>query len=133
MSAGDLFWLFFFLAALQPALQRRMLDEARARLIRRLEQRRGSRVIAMIHRQETMSFLGFPVVRYLDIQDSEEILRAIHLTPAEMPLDLILHTPGGLVLAAEQVARALKGSSRPRDRLRPSLRNVGRNFDRPRR
>jgi ClpP class serine protease len=108
VSVGDLFWLFFFLAALQPALQRRMLDEARARLIRRLEQRRGSRVIAMIHRQETMSFLGFPVVRYLDIQDSEEILRAIHLTPAEMPLDLILHTPGGLVLAAEQVARALK-------------------------
>lgn len=108
MSLADLFWLFFILSALQPVIQRRMLDEARTRVLRLLERKRGSRVIAMIHRQETMSFLGFPVVRYLDIQDSEEILRAIHLTPQEMPIDLILHTPGGLVLAAEQVARALR-------------------------
>lgn len=108
MSLADIFWLFFILSALQPLIQRRMLEEARARLFRLVERKRGSRVIAMIHRQETMSFLGFPVVRYLDIQDSEEILRAIHLTPPEMPIDLILHTPGGLVLAAEQVARALR-------------------------
>jgi ClpP class serine protease len=108
VSLADLFWLFFILSALQPVIQRRMLDEARTRVLRQLERKRGSRVIAMIHRQETMSFLGFPVVRYLDIQDSEEILRAIHLTPDDMPIDLILHTPGGLVLAAEQVARALR-------------------------
>jgi hypothetical protein len=36
-----------------------------------------------------------PVARYIDINDSEEILRAIHLTPAETPIDLIVHTPGG--------------------------------------
>jgi ClpP class serine protease len=29
------------------------------------------------------------------------------LTPPEQPIDLILHTPGGLVLAAEQIAHAL--------------------------
>src|SRR5205807_1940655 len=33
--------------------------------------------------------------------------RAIRLTQPEQPLDLILHTPGGLVLAAEQIAKAL--------------------------
>ncbi len=108
MSALDLLWLFFIASALQPVVQRRMLEAARMRLLTLLERRRGSRVIAMIHRQETMSLLGFPLVRYIDIHDSEEVLRAIRLTPPQMPIDLILHTPGGLVLAAEQIALALR-------------------------
>src|SRR5437870_6279551 len=62
----------------------------------------------MIHRQETMSFLGFPIARYIDIEDSEQVLRAVRLTPPDMPIDFLLHTPGGLVLAAEQIAFALK-------------------------
>jgi ClpP class serine protease len=108
-SLSDLFWVFFIFTALQPILARRMLEQARLRLLARLEHRRGgSRVIAMIHRQETMSLLGFPFFRYIDIDDSEEILRAIRLTPEEVPIDLVLHTPGGLVLAAEQIALALQ-------------------------
>ena len=62
----------------------------------------------MVHRQETMRFLGFPLVRYIDINDSEEILRAIRLTDRDVPIDIVLHTPGGLVLAALQIARALR-------------------------
>ncbi len=108
MSLSDLFWLFFILTALQPILARRWQEQARLRLLTRLERARNSRVIALIHRQETMSLLGFPILRYIDIDDSEEILRAIRLTPDEMPIDLILHTPGGLVLAAEQIALALR-------------------------
>lgn len=108
MSISDLFWLFFIITAIQPILARRWLEQARLRLLARLERNRGSRVIALIHRQETMSLLGFPVFRYIDIDDSEEVLRAIRLTPEEMPIDLILHTPGGLVLAAEQIALALR-------------------------
>ncbi|RLA80013.1 MAG: hypothetical protein DRG33_03085, partial [Deltaproteobacteria bacterium] len=64
--------------------------------------------ILLVHRQETMSLLGFPIFRYIDIHDSEEVLRAIHMTDPEVPIDLILHTPGGLVLAALQIARAVK-------------------------
>jgi ClpP class serine protease len=62
----------------------------------------------MIHRQETMSLLGLPLSRFIDIEDSEQLLRAIRLTPDDMPIDLILHTPGGLVLAADQIAHALR-------------------------
>lgn len=76
--------------------------------MKEIEGKRHSRVISMIHRQETMSFLGIPIARYIDIEDSEAVLRAIRLTPPEMPLDLVLHTPGGLVLASEQIACALK-------------------------
>ena len=103
----DLFWLFFMLTALQPVVTQRLLEASRKRLITLIERERKSRVILLVHRQETMSLLGFPLFRYIDINDSEEVLRAIHLTDPEIPLDLILHTPGGLVLAATQIARAV--------------------------
>ena len=30
------------------------------------------------------------------------------MTDQDVPLDLVLHTPGGLVLAASQIARAIR-------------------------
>jgi ClpP class serine protease len=107
LSLWNLLWLLLLLWSLLPVWQQRALAVARVRLLRRLEQRRGTRVIAMIHRQESISFLGIPIARYITIEDSEEVLRAIRLTPPDMPIDLILHTPGGLVLATEQIAHAL--------------------------
>jgi ClpP class serine protease len=107
MSILDLFWIFFIISSLLPAIQKRMLQAARLKLMRQLEQQRGSRVITLIHRQETMALLGFPLFRYIDIDDSEEVLRAVKLTDDEVPIDLILHTPGGLVLASELIAHAL--------------------------
>ncbi len=109
MDLTQLFWLFFMFTALQPILQRRLLESMRTRKIAQIEKRRQSRVILLVHRQETMSLLGFPVMRYIDINDSEDVLRAIQLTDPDMPLDIVLHTPGGLVLAATQIARAIKG------------------------
>jgi ClpP class serine protease len=108
MSIGDIFWIFFMLTALQPVLRQRMLDAMRTRKIAQLEGRRNSRVILLVHRQETMRLLGFPLVRYIDINDSEDVLRAIHMTDDDIPLDIVLHTPGGLVLAAVQIARAIR-------------------------
>lgn len=107
MDFVSLIWLFFIISSLQPVVRQKMLQAERLRLIARLERQRGSRVIVLIHRQETMSFLGFPLVRFIDIDDSEAILRAIKMTGDDVPIDLIVHTPGGLVLAAEQIAHAL--------------------------
>src|SRR5260221_3873660 len=111
-NVGNLFWqlvwIFFMVSALQPVLQQHILEAARRRKLERFERKRNSRVIAMVHRQETMRLLGFPVVRYIDSNDSEEILRAIRMTGRDVPIDIILHTPGGLVLAALQIARALR-------------------------
>ena len=103
----NLFWVFFIIASLQPVIRQKMLEAARVRLLRSIEEKRGSRVISLIHRQETLALLGFPVARYIDINDSEAVLRAIKLTDPDVPIDMILHTPGGLVLASEQIARAL--------------------------
>ena len=107
MDASGLFWLFFMLVMLQPIVSRRLLDASRKRLIAKIEQKRNSRVILLVHRQETMALLGFPLVKYIDVNDSEEILRAIHMTDPDVPVDLVLHTPGGLVLASLQIARAI--------------------------
>ena len=108
MSFGDLVWLFFIFSAIQPMLQQRMLEAMRVRKLAQLESERKSRVILLVHRQETMRLLGFPVARYIDINDSEEVLRAIQMTDEKVPLDLVLHTPGGLVLAALQIAKAVR-------------------------
>jgi ClpP class serine protease len=108
MDFFALLWIFLIISSLQPVLRQKMLEAGRLRLLERLERQRTSRVIALIHRQETLSLLGFPLVRYIDIDDSEAVLRAIKMTDDSVPIDLILHTPGGLVLAAEQIAYALR-------------------------
>lgn len=83
------------------------LQSARSELLHQFQEERKSRVIAMIHRQERAAVLGVPVTSHIDIEDSEAVLRAIRLTPPDQPIDFILHTPGGLVLAAGQIAKAL--------------------------
>ena len=104
----NILWLFFILSALVPLWRQRQIQLMRYRLIRQLEQERKSRVITLIHRQEALSILGIPIVRYVTVEDSEKVLRAIRLTPEDLPIDLVLHSPGGLLLAAEQIALALK-------------------------
>jgi len=99
--------IFVIIIVLIPVVRRNMLEASRYRMLHQLEIKRGTRLIALIHRQESMSFLGIPMARYIDIQDSEEVLRAIKLTDPQVPIDIILHTPGGLVLATEQIAAAL--------------------------
>ncbi|MCW2913063.1 MAG: hypothetical protein JWN52_1131 [Actinomycetia bacterium] len=107
MGIIDIIWLIFVISAFQPLIQQRALFARRVQAIRRLEKRRGSRVITLIHRQEAFSFFGLPFARYIDIDDSEEVLRAIELTAPDVPIDLVLHTPGGMVLASQQIANAL--------------------------
>lgn len=108
MDSISLIWLILiFVAFVQPILQQRILVARRVSAIRRLETRRKSRVITLIHRQEGISLFGLRFGRFIDIDDSEALLRAIELTDPSVPLDLVVHTPGGLVLASEQIARAL--------------------------
>jgi ClpP class serine protease len=104
---GSIVFLLFFLLLLVPMINQRRIAVRRYRAIRSLERVRGSRVITLIHRQESVSLLGIPLRRFIDVEDSEQVLRAVRLTPDTVPIDLVVHSPGGLVLAAEQIARAL--------------------------
>ena len=105
---NNIWFLLFIFLFLVPMMQRYYLQMARKSVLAKLGKTRGTQVITLIHRQETISFLGIPLARYIDIDDSERVLRAIRAAQKDVPIDIILHTPGGLALAATQIAMALK-------------------------
>lgn len=102
--------LFILIAimALQPLIMGRWYALRRAQAIRAIEKEHGTRVITMIHRQEKRSLFGFSISRHIDLEDSQTVIAAIKETPDDIPIDLVIHTPGGLVLAAMQIARAVE-------------------------
>ena len=109
MDFSSLIFIVFIVMALQPLLMGRWFAVRRAQAIRGIEKAHGgTRVITMIHRQEQRRLFGFSVARHIDLEDAQTIIAAIKETPDTVPIDLILHTPGGLVLAAMQIARAVE-------------------------
>jgi len=108
LDFSSLFWIFIAMMMLQPLLMGRWYAVRRAQAIRALEKLHASHVITMIHRQERRSLFGFSVSRQIDLEDAQTIIAAIKETPDDMPIDFVIHTPGGLVLAAMQIARAVE-------------------------
>src|SRR5215510_6520293 len=105
---SSLIWVFLAIMLLQPLFTGRWYTVRRAQAIRAIERAHASRVITMIHRQEKRSIFGFATARQIDLEDAQTIIAAIKETPEDMPIDLVLHTPGGIVLAAMQIARAVE-------------------------
>jgi ClpP class serine protease len=103
------FWLLLVVIVLLQLFGGGRVERDRAAMLAKFSAERKSQVIALIHRQEGGSLFGVPVPGSISIDDSEAVLRAIRLTPPDQPIDVILHTPGGLVLAAEQISKALVG------------------------
>ncbi len=105
---STIIFILFALMTLQPILTGRWFALRRARAIGAIEQAHKTRVITMIHRQERRSLFGMNVARHIDLEDAQSIIAAIKETPDGVPIDLVLHTPGGIVLAAMQIARAVE-------------------------
>ena len=104
---GLLLLLFLVFFKIRPSVRRSRIIRARERLIQQIEARRGSQVIVMIERPQVVSFLGRRLSCALDIEDPAEVLRAIRVSLPNAPIDLIVHTTGGLALVAEPIASAL--------------------------
>ena len=113
MDATDLLWIFLLFVAFQPMVARAILASRRRGALGRLAAQREATVITLIHRQETIALLGVPLMRHIDVDDAESVLRAIRETPPGRPIEIILHTPGGLALAASQIATALADHDSP--------------------
>ncbi|MEM2284450.1 MAG: hypothetical protein QXL29_07560 [Zestosphaera sp.] len=111
-SFSDLLWFFFiiwiFVSFMYPQLRYSSLRNARVSIIRSLESYYNTKVITLIHRHERITLFGILLYKFINIEDYEEILRAIRSTPPDRSIMLIIHTPGGLMLAASQIALALK-------------------------
>jgi ClpP class serine protease len=113
VDATTLLLIFVLLVAFQPLVARTMLASRRRRALGALSAKREATVITLIHRQETIALLGVPLMRHIDVDDAESVLRAIRETPPGRPIEIVLHTPGGLVLAASQIAIALADHDSP--------------------
>jgi len=105
---SSLLWILLLVMVLQPLLMGQWYAIRRVQAIRAVERAHGTRVITMIHRQEKRNLFGFSVSRHIDLEDAQTIIAAIKETPSDIPIDLVLHTPGGIVLAAMQIARAVE-------------------------
>jgi hypothetical protein len=78
----------------------------RRKIIHDIEQERGTKVITMIHKRELWTGPGEDPE--IGLEDAETVLQEIRSTPPDKPIDIILHTPGGIALAAEMMAMAIK-------------------------
>ncbi len=81
MDFFSLLWIFFIISSLQPIIRQKILEMKRLRMFEQLERSRTSRVIALIHRQETMSLLGFPLLKCWNVNLSEKSMTIRSLWP----------------------------------------------------
>ena len=105
---STLFWVLLAVVALQPLLMGRWFSLKRVASHSR--HREGQRLARHNHdlpAGEGRSLLGFPVSRFINLEDAQTIIAAIKETPTDRPIDFIVHT-AGLVLAAMQIARAIE-------------------------
>jgi len=100
--------VFFLSSVIYGVAKHNLLERHRRSVARELAKMRDSTVITMVHRQETVGLLGIPVKQYIKVEDAESVLRAIRSVPDDKPIDFIVHTPGGILFSAYQIARALK-------------------------
>ncbi len=112
-DTSAVFWLLLLFMFLYPQYAYWSLNRTRRRLMKQVAAKRHSQVITLIHRQERLALLGIPIFKFIDMDDSEEIIRIIRSTQQNKPIDLIIHSAGGMVLAAAQIARALQGHKGP--------------------
>ena len=86
------------------------IQSERSAILGELESQRGTRALTLIHRREPWAV---EEGGHITIEDSEALLAQIRRTPADRPIDLIIHTPGGVALAAEMIAKAVKKHPAP--------------------
>ncbi len=72
-----------------------------APFLRRMQERRGSSVICVVHSASMHSEL-------VDMTTAKDVLRALSTVDPDAPLDIVLHTPGGVSFHGWQIAQALK-------------------------
>ena len=83
-------WLaVLFYLIISPQLKFHQLQAARSSIMRAMAEKRESAVITLIHRQESLGLFGIPFYRFIDIEDSEQVLRAIRMVPKGKPIELI--------------------------------------------
>ncbi len=108
VDPGTIFFGLLLAVFLWPQLKFALLQSKRRAIVQKMEKKYDREIITLIHRQETLAFLGLPLFKFIDMDDAEKVQRRIRMMPKHKDVDLIIHSTGGIVLAASQIARAIK-------------------------
>ncbi|RJR32282.1 hypothetical protein C4569_00040 [Candidatus Parcubacteria bacterium] len=106
MSVFDFLIVLLLLPLIYQNFKFLYLKLMRNFIISRIEAKRNTKVIIMIHKKRS-PFLGIFGTDKIDIENSEAILDELRSVPESKAIDIIIHTPGGFAIAAEQIALAL--------------------------
>lgn len=68
-NIANFLWILLIILSLLPLFKQKNVMRERLRKIREIELKRKSRVIALIHRQQSISILGLPISKYINIED----------------------------------------------------------------
>ncbi len=74
---------------------------------RQFEKSTNDSIVILAHTQPSSLFDMFKLPM-ITLDDSNKLLLALRDIPKSRKIHLVLHTPGGMVIAAEQIARAIK-------------------------
>ena len=101
--------LFFFMGTFLLGVAAEKIKTFRTeKAISKLEEKTNQKIITMIHREVRVGLFGIPIKQYIEVKDAEHILKEIRETPPDKPIGLVIHTPGGILFSAFQIAKALK-------------------------
>jgi len=101
--------VFFVLSGILFSLVRQFLvDYHIKQLISDYEKAHNARVFYFIHRKRSLGIFGISLYEYLEIYDAHRFLRDLKSVPENRNLVIIIHSPGGELLAAMQIAKVLK-------------------------
>ena len=101
--------IFFVLSGILFNLISQFLVEYHIRqLISGYEKAHDAKVFYFIHRKRSLGIFGISLYEYLEVYDAHRFLRDLKSVPEDKNLVIIIHSPGGELLAAMQIAKVLK-------------------------
>lgn len=101
--------LFFLLTGIITDVISKSLKENHLRsVVETYERETNSKVLFLIHQKKEIGLFGIPFYNYLKIYDAHKLLSDLETIPKEKNITIIIHSPGGELLAGIQIAKALK-------------------------
>lgn len=102
-------FIFFFMTGIVASFVNQYSVERKLNsFIENYEKKYNSKVLFLIHRKKHVGLFGIPVYEYLEVNDAHHLLSELSKTSPDKNLLLIIHSPGGELLAGMQIAKTLK-------------------------
>jgi len=111
MKSSIIFFVFVFFilsGVIFSIVSQFMVDYQLNTIVSQYEKKYNAKIFYFIHRKKNLGIFGIPLYEYLEVYDAHRFLRDLRSVPQDKNLVIILHSPGGELLAAMQIAKVLK-------------------------